>query len=96
MAGLAEGEWGKPSRQGNLSFRFVDTNNDGSKKLELQRVITKVRYPEHRGSPTSRICCNVVGVTSNAITRVSNLVKYDQLLENLRRKQLGEIQRPLP
>jgi len=71
----AESDWrnsttvgGSPAGRGLVSFRSVETTHDTSKKLELLRIITKVRYLEHRGSRTSRLYCTAVGVTSNVIT----------------------------
>jgi hypothetical protein len=42
-------------KRGLFSLRFVETSHDRSKNLELLRIITKLRYPEHRGSRTSRL-----------------------------------------
>jgi len=95
VAGATAGRWGKPSLQGTRFIPFRPKPfTIGRKKLELPSVITIFRYPEHRGSPSSRLYCTVVGVTSTFITRVPNLVKYDQLFEKLRRRQLGVLQRP--
>ena len=101
--GSAEGDLRNIRRGGEsratrdvVSSRFVETTQDRSKKkLILQRVVTKIRYPEHRGSRSSRLYCTGIGFGSSGIISTPGFVKFDRLFEKPRRRQVGVLVRAL-